>query len=42
MNCILGLALVAVAGYVGYRLGYIVGYEEAVRGKPARYRYSHG
>ncbi|MCY2987898.1 MAG: hypothetical protein NTY19_08565 [Planctomycetota bacterium] len=38
MNCILGLAVVAAAGYIGYQLGRIVGYEEAVSGRRIRYR----
>jgi hypothetical protein len=30
MNCILTLALVAAAGYIGYRFGRRVGYDEAM------------
>jgi hypothetical protein len=30
MDFLLGLALVSAAGYVGYQVGKIVGYEEAV------------
>ena len=38
MNCMLALAAVAVVGFVGFQVGRIVGYEEAMSGKRIRYR----